>query len=128
MQKNDEYMMLNIIEMCASIQVHLARVSHQLVLWNKSGLVDIDSGFCTGSSIMPHKKNPDVLELIRGNSARAIGDVTEVFSLLKSLPLKSYNDQIYNKMIENIKITSQVLKIYSKMIKTLKIPCLKKSV
>jgi argininosuccinate lyase len=54
------------------------------------GFLDLPDSFCTGSSIMPHKKNPDVLELIRGKTARVIGDLQQLLVLVKGLPL-AYN-------------------------------------
>src|SRR3954465_1028290 len=66
------------IEFCAAaalIMTHLSRLSEELVLWMnpRFGFVGLPEGYCTGSSIMPQKKNPDVPELVRGKSARVIG-------------------------------------------------------
>ena len=77
---------------CSMIMMHLSRISEELVYWMNTHikLVDIDEAFCTGSSIMPQKKNPDVPELIRGKSASVIGSLSSLFLLLKGLPL-TYN-------------------------------------
>ena len=76
----------------AMIGVDLSRVSEEIILWNTKefGFVKLHDGYCTGSSIMPQKKNPDVAELARGKSGRLIGDLTGLLSTLKALPL-AYN-------------------------------------
>jgi len=72
--------------------VHLSRFAEELIVWSnpRFGFVTIADRFCSGSSIMPQKRNPDVAELVRGKSARAIGDVTALLVLLKAQPL-AYN-------------------------------------
>ena len=72
--------------------VHLSRIAEELVLWSSAqfGFVSIPDRFCTGSSIMPQKKNPDVPELVRGKSGRAIGDLVALLTLMKGQPL-AYN-------------------------------------
>jgi len=83
------------IEFCsvASLTlVHLSRWCEELILWSSQqfGFVDLPDRFCTGSSIMPQKKNPDVPELVRGKSGRVIGDLMALLTLMKSQPL-AYN-------------------------------------
>jgi len=74
------------------IALHLSGWAEEWVLWatTEFGFLDLPDAFCTGSSIMPHKKNPDVLELIRGKSSRVIGDLQQLLVLVKGLPL-AYN-------------------------------------
>ena len=74
------------------IMVHLSRFSEELVLWASAqfNFIDIPDAFCTGSSIMPQKKNPDVPELVRGKSGRVIGHLTSLLVLMKGQPL-AYN-------------------------------------
>ncbi|WP_298135451.1 argininosuccinate lyase [Acidiferrobacter sp.] len=76
----------------ALIMVHLSRIAEELVLWStpQFGFIELADGFCTGSSIMPQKKNPDVPELLRGKSARVIGHLTALLVLMKGQPL-AYN-------------------------------------
>jgi len=76
----------------ALIMVHLSRFAEELVLWSnpRFGFVRIADRFCSGSSIMPQKRNPDVAELIRGKSARVIGHATALLVLMKAQPL-AYN-------------------------------------
>ncbi|MBL8867014.1 MAG: argininosuccinate lyase [Planctomycetia bacterium] len=74
------------------IATHLSGWAEEWVIWSTTefNFLDLPDAFCTGSSIMPHKKNPDVLELTRGKSARVIGCLQQLFVLLKGLPL-AYN-------------------------------------
>jgi len=83
------------IEFCAAaalVMVHLSRLSEELVLWMnpRFGFVRLPDRYCTGSSIMPQKKNPDVPELVRGKSARVIGATVALMTLMKGQPL-AYN-------------------------------------
>ncbi len=83
------------IEFCAHgalLMMHLSRICEELVLWMnpRFGFIDIADRFCTGSSIMPQKKNPDVAELIRGKTGRVNGHVVALLTLMKSQPL-AYN-------------------------------------
>ena len=77
---------------CATTGVHLSRMAEDLILWMSSefGFVDLPDAFCTGSSLMPQKKNPDSMELIRGKSARLQGNLHTLRVLTKGLPL-TYN-------------------------------------
>jgi argininosuccinate lyase len=77
---------------CALILVHLSRWSEELVLWSNPlfSFVRLPDRFCTGSSIMPQKKNPDVPELVRGKTGRVIGDLQALLVLMKGQPL-AYN-------------------------------------
>ncbi|HTR57238.1 MAG TPA: argininosuccinate lyase [Casimicrobiaceae bacterium] len=76
----------------ALVMVHLSRFAEELVLWSSApfGFVRIADRFCSGSSIMPQKRNPDVAELMRGKSARVVGHATALLVLMKSQPL-AYN-------------------------------------
>lgn len=79
---------------CALLMVHLSRLAQELILWStpEYGFVELDDAHTTGSSIMPQKKNPDVMELVRGRSARVIGNLTAMLSMLKALPLTYHRD------------------------------------
>ncbi|MEH6346342.1 MAG: argininosuccinate lyase [Bermanella sp.] len=83
------------IEFCADaaiIMMHLSRFSEELVLWASAqfNFIELPDRFCTGSSIMPQKKNPDVPELVRGKSGRVFGHLFSLLTLMKSQPL-AYN-------------------------------------
>jgi argininosuccinate lyase len=74
------------------IMIHLSRFSEELILWSSAqfDFIDMPDAFCTGSSIMPQKKNPDVPELVRGKSGRVTGNLMSLLMLMKSQPL-AYN-------------------------------------
>src|SRR5262249_15860724 len=74
------------------VALHLSGWAEEWVLWatTEFGFLDLPDQFCTGSSIMPHKKNPDVLELTRGKAARVVGSLQQLLILVKGLPL-AYN-------------------------------------
>ena len=83
------------IEFCAAaalMMVHISRLSEELVLWMSPafGFIDLPDRYCTGSSIMPQKKNPDVPELARGKTGRVVGHLTALLVLMKGQPL-AYN-------------------------------------
>ena len=77
---------------CSLIGAHLSRLAEDLILWasEEFGYLDLPDKLCTGSSIMPQKKNPDVLELIRGKTGRLYGNLVSLLTLLKGLPT-AYN-------------------------------------
>ena len=76
----------------AIAMVHLSRLAEELVLWSSAefGFVELSDAYCTGSSLMPQKKNPDVPELVRAKSGRAIGNLVTLLTVVKALPL-TYN-------------------------------------
>ena len=77
---------------CALLAVHLSRLAEDLILWSTAefGFIRIGDAYTTGSSLMPQKKNPDIAELARGKSARVIGNLVALLTLLKGLPM-TYN-------------------------------------
>ncbi len=84
-----------ILEFCSNTAIlgtHISRMAEEMVIWSsdKFKFVDLGDAFCTGSSIMPQKKNPDVAELLRGKSARLVGNQTQLLVLMKAQPL-TYN-------------------------------------
>jgi argininosuccinate lyase len=83
---------LEFLAACAIAMVHLSRLAEELVIWSSAefGFVELADAFSTGSSLMPQKKNPDVPELVRGKSGRAIGNLVALLTVLKGLPL-AYN-------------------------------------
>ena len=105
---------------CALIMVHLSRWSEELVLWSSPmfGFVALPDRFCTGSSIMPQKKNPDVPELVRGKSGRVIGDLTALLVLTKGQPLAYNRDNQEDKepLFDAVDTVGACLHIYAEMI------------
>jgi argininosuccinate lyase len=89
---SDRDFIVEFLAACGLIQIHLSRLSEELVLWasQEFGFVEIADRYCTGSSIMPQKKNPDMPELIRGKSGRVVGNLMSVLTMLKGLPM-TYN-------------------------------------
>jgi argininosuccinate lyase len=89
---SDRDFLLEFVFDLSIIALHLSGWAEEWVLWTTTefGFLDLPDAFCTGSSIMPHKKNPDVLELIRGKSARVVADLQQLLVLVKGLPL-AYN-------------------------------------
>jgi len=122
---SDRDFIIELISVCACVSTHLSRVAEDLILWSTKefDLVDIDSSFCTGSSIMPHKKNPDVLELVRGSSAKIIGNLTQIHVLLKGLPLTYNRDLQLDKpaLFDSVDTTKNMLMVLSKIFASLKV-------
>ncbi|TAN47694.1 MAG: argininosuccinate lyase [Methylococcaceae bacterium] len=89
---SDRDFAIEFVAAASLIAVHLSRFSEELVLWASAqfGFIDLPDRFCTGSSIMPQKKNPDVPELVRGKTGRVLGHLTALLVLMKSQPL-AYN-------------------------------------
>jgi len=89
------------------LMMHLSRLSEELILWSSQefGFVSISDAFCTGSSIMPQKKNPDLPELIRGKTGRAYGHLMSLLTTMKGLPLT------YNKDMQEDKEACSMLRI-----------------
>lgn len=83
----------------AIVAVHLSRFAEDLILWatEEFGIMTLDDAFATGSSLMPQKKNPDVLELIRGQAGLAIGQLVALLTILKGLPLAYNRDLQWDK-------------------------------
>ena len=89
---SDRDFMIEVAAALAIIMMHLSRLSEELILWasEEFHFVDLPDAFCTGSSMMPQKKNPDVPELVRGKAGRVYGQLMNLLTVLKALPL-SYN-------------------------------------
>lgn len=88
----DRDFVIEFLSAAALIQLHLSRLSEELVLWasEEFSFVRLADSFCTGSSIMPQKKNPDIPELIRGKTGRVTGNLMALLTLMKGLPM-TYN-------------------------------------
>lgn len=89
---SDRDFLLEFVFALSVMALHLSGWAEEWVLWatTEFGFLELPDAFCTGSSIMPHKKNPDVLELIRGKAGRVVGDLQQLLVLVKGLPL-AYN-------------------------------------
>jgi argininosuccinate lyase len=111
------------IEFCAAasvMMVHLSRLSEELILWMspRVGFIDLADRFCTGSSIMPQKKNPDVPELVRGKTGRVNGSLITLLTLMKGQPLAYNKDNQEDKepLFDTADTVIDTLRIYTDMI------------
>ena len=111
------------IEFCsfaALLMTHLSRFSEELVLWTSAqfDFIDLPDRFCTGSSIMPQKKNPDVPELVRGKTGRVNGHLISLLTLMKSQPLAYNKDNQEDKepLFDTVDTVKGSLKAYADMI------------
>ncbi len=115
------------IEFCAAASLammHLSRMSEELILWNSQQFkfVDIPDRFCTGSSIMPQKKNPDVPELVRGKTGRVTGHLISLLTLMKGQPLAYNKDNQEDKepLFDALDTLQACLRAFADMIPALK--------
>ncbi|WP_429884317.1 argininosuccinate lyase [Geoalkalibacter halelectricus] len=116
------------IEFCAAasiLMMHLSRLSEELILWSSAdfNFIELSDAFCTGSSIMPQKKNPDVPELVRGKTGRVYGNLMSLLTLMKSLPLAYNKDMQEDKepLFDTIDTVKGSLKIFADMIAQLRV-------
>jgi argininosuccinate lyase len=111
------------IEFCAfsaTLMMHVSRLSEELILWlsPRFGFIDLPDRFCTGSSIMPQKKNPDVPELARGKTGRVYGDLIALLTLMKGQPLAYNKDNQEDKepLFDAVDTVQDTLRIFADMI------------
>jgi argininosuccinate lyase len=111
---------------CAAlVMTHLSRFSEELILWMSPqfGFIDLADRFCTGSSIMPQKKNPDVPELVRGKTGRVNGHLIALLTLMKGQPLAYNKDNQEDKepLFDTVETLQQTLRIYADMVTGIKV-------
>ncbi len=111
------------IEFCAFASIlltHLSRASEELILWTSAqfGFIDLPDRFCTGSSIMPQKKNPDVPELVRGKTGRVNGHLVSLLTLMKSQPLAYNKDNQEDKepLFDTVDTVKDCLRAFADMV------------
>lgn len=116
------------IEFCAAaalIMTHLSRLSEELILWMspRFGFITLADRFCTGSSIMPQKKNPDVPELVRGKTGRVFGHVMALFTLMKGQPLAYNKDNQEDKepLFDTVDTVFDSLTVYAGMLRGMQV-------
>ncbi len=101
------------------VMVHISRLSEELILWMSQsfGFIDLADRFCTGSSIMPQKKNPDVPELARGKSGRVVGHLMGLITLMKGQPLAYNKDNQEDKepLFDTVDTLKDTLRIFAEM-------------
>jgi len=102
------------------IMMHLSRMCEEIILWASESykFIDIGDAFCTGSSIMPQKKNPDIAEIVRGKSGRVIGNLQALLVLMKSQPLAYNRDNQEDKepIFDTIDTVTASLQVFAAMI------------
>ena len=107
----------------ALLMVHLSRMSEELILWMSTqfDFIELGDAYCTGSSIMPQKKNPDVAELVRGKSARVIGHLNTLLVVMKAQPLAFNRDNQEDKepLFDSIDTVKSSLSVFAGMLPTL---------
>lgn len=122
---SDRDFVIEALNTLAIIGMHLSRLAEDLIIWSTAefGFIELDDAFCTGSSLMPQKKNPDVLELIRGNTGKLYGNLTSALVMMKGLPLSYNRDMQLDKepLFSSFKIVKVELVILSKLIPKIKI-------
>jgi len=102
------------------IMVHLSRICEELILWASEAykFIDIGDSFCTGSSIMPQKKNPDIAEIVRGKSGRVVGNLNALLIIMKSQPLAYNRDNQEDKepIFDTVDTVTSSLQVFAAMI------------
>ena len=120
---SDRDFAIEFVSDCALTMVHLSRMSEELILWVSPsfGFVELGDAYCTGSSIMPQKKNPDVAELVRGKSARVIGHLNALLVLMKGQPLAYNRDNQEDKapLFDTVDTVTASLRVFAGMLGTL---------
>ena len=118
---SDRDFVLDFLFNVSTCSMHISRIAEELIIWNSDGfnLINLSDKIVTGSSIMPQKKNPDLLEFLRGKSGIAYGNLFSMFTILKGLPLSYFKDlqddkeiifKSYDNIINCLKILDEVLK------------------
>ncbi|MFP4668034.1 MAG: argininosuccinate lyase [Desulfosalsimonas sp.] len=117
---SDRDFMLEFMSACSICMMHLSRLSEEFVIWSSAefGFLELPDAFCTGSSIMPQKKNPDIPELVRAKSGRVFGGLMHLLTLMKSLPLTYNRDMQEDKIpvMDAVETLKACLDIYTRMI------------
>jgi argininosuccinate lyase len=122
---SDRDFAIEFVSACSMIMMHLSRFAEELILWSSAqfAFVELGDSFCTGSSIMPQKKNPDVAELVRGKSGRIFGHLMGLLTLMKSQPLAYNKDNQEDKepLFDTVDNVKGSLRAFADMIPTLKV-------
>lgn len=116
---------IELVSALAIFAMHTSRLSEDLILWcsQEFEFIELDDAFCTGSSLMPQKKNPDVCELTRGKTARVYGALTALLTMCKGLPL-TYNRDLQEDKVaifDALDTVKRILRVYPPMVETMKL-------
>ena len=122
---SDRDFAIEFIADAALLMTHLSRMSEELVLWSSTqfGFVELSDAYCTGSSIMPQKKNPDVPELVRGKTGRVTGHLVALLTLMKAQPLAYNKDNQEDKepVFDTLDTVLGSLRVFAGMIPSMKV-------
>ena len=122
---SDRDYIVEFLSFASLLMVHLSRLSEELILWSSTefSFIELDDAHCTGSSIMPQKKNPDVCELVRGKTGRVVGHLMAMLTTLKGLPLTYNKDMQEDKegLFDSIDTLKFSLSVYAAMLKGMKV-------
>ncbi len=122
---SDRDFAIEFIGCCATAMMHLSRFCEEMILWSSTefDFIEMDDAFSTGSSIMPQKKNPDMAELIRGKTGRVYGNLMNLLTTMKGLPLAYNKDMQEDKMplFDSGDTLKDCLAIFTEVVKTIKI-------
>jgi argininosuccinate lyase len=120
---SDRDFIIEFLADAALIMTHLSRLSEDIILWcsQEFAFIELDDAYCTGSSMMPQKKNPDVPELVRGKTGRVYGSLMATLTMLKGLPLAYNKDMQEDKqaVFDTIKTLEGSLSVYKGLITTM---------
>ncbi|TCS93902.1 argininosuccinate lyase [Hazenella coriacea] len=122
---SDRDYLVEFLSICSLIMIHLSRLSEELILWSSEEFryVELDDAFCTGSSMMPQKKNPDIPELIRGKTGRVCGQLFSLLMILKALPLTYNKDMQEDKegVFDTVRTLTGSLQLMVGIMETIKV-------
>lgn len=120
---SDRDFILEFLSNASMLMMHMSRLSEEMVIWSSQEFqfIELDDSFCTGSSIMPQKKNPDVPELLRAKTGRVYGNLFSLLTVLKGLPLAYNKDMQEDKegMFDTAKTLDGALQLLAPMIATM---------
>ena len=121
---SDRDFALEFVSAAAICMMHFSRLSEEIILWASSEFkfIDLPDAYATGSSIMPQKKNPDVAELTRGKTGKVYGNLVELLTIMKSLPLAYNRDMQEDKpaLFETVDTLTACIRIYTQMLPKIK--------
>ncbi|HXV83090.1 MAG TPA: argininosuccinate lyase, partial [Candidatus Binatia bacterium] len=122
---SDRDFVLEFVSVAAILFVHLSRLAEELVLWSSQefGFVELPDRYCTGSSMMPQKKNPDVPELVRGKAGRVFGHFQALLTIMKGLPLAYNRDLQEDKtpLFDTVDTVEMSLRIMAEVIRGMRV-------
>ncbi|MYL64013.1 argininosuccinate lyase [Bacillus hwajinpoensis] len=122
---SDRDFIVEFLSNASMLMMHMSRLSEEMVIWSSQEFqfIELDDSFCTGSSIMPQKKNPDVPELLRAKTGRVYGNLFSLLTVLKGLPLAYNKDMQEDKegMFDTAKTLDGALQLLAPMIETMSV-------